>query len=209
MARSSLRDRHTADTKSALMSAARKLFATQGYHKTSTDQILEVADVSRGSLYHHFSSKQEIFYAVFEDLERELVETFEREFTETFKPGSSVNQDSWEVLCWVARQYIARVAEDQELRQITIIDAPAVLSWEQWREHEHRLAIADMGSLVEEAVQGGILPPVSPTAIVHLILGALEEGVQYVANAKDREAKLKETQTAITLLLESLRLDSR
>ena len=61
-------------TRTALSAAARQLFTERGYAATSTTEIVERAGVTRGALYHHFAAKDELFRAVFEQLEGEVTE---------------------------------------------------------------------------------------------------------------------------------------
>ena len=51
----------SAQTRTALLSAAEAAIARAGYAATSVDEICELAGVSKGAFYHHFSSKEEIF----------------------------------------------------------------------------------------------------------------------------------------------------
>jgi AcrR family transcriptional regulator len=53
-------------TRAALLGAAERLFVRDGYDRTSTQAILLAAGLSRGALYHHFDSKEDLFAAVFE-----------------------------------------------------------------------------------------------------------------------------------------------
>ncbi len=46
--------------KQEIMQTALKLFISQGYEKTSTNDIIRELGLSRGGLYHHFKSKEEI-----------------------------------------------------------------------------------------------------------------------------------------------------
>lgn len=43
-----------------ILETALKLFVSKGYEKTSTNDIMEALELSRGGLYHHFRSKEEI-----------------------------------------------------------------------------------------------------------------------------------------------------
>jgi AcrR family transcriptional regulator len=53
-------------TRAALIEAAFGLFSQQGFHGTTMRQIAEQVDLTPGSIYNHFSGKDEIFLAVVE-----------------------------------------------------------------------------------------------------------------------------------------------
>ena len=53
-----------------LMDAAILLFTTRGYAATSVREIVEMAGVTKPALYYHFQSKEGIYLAILEDLER-------------------------------------------------------------------------------------------------------------------------------------------
>jgi len=52
-------------TRSIILESAHKLFITQGYHGTSMRQIARNAGIALGGIYNHFTSKEDIFRAVF------------------------------------------------------------------------------------------------------------------------------------------------
>ena len=52
------------NTKDKILSVANKLFSRFGFHKTSMDEIAKIARKAKGSLYYHFSSKEELFKEV-------------------------------------------------------------------------------------------------------------------------------------------------
>src|SRR5947208_13017598 len=60
-------------TRGALIATARELFAQRGYAGVGTEEIVRAAGVTRGALYHHFAGKTELFEAVYEEVERELL----------------------------------------------------------------------------------------------------------------------------------------
>jgi AcrR family transcriptional regulator len=52
-----------------ILAAAQSCFGEHGYHKTKMDDIVRAAGLSKGSLYWHFKSKDEIFLALFDGFE--------------------------------------------------------------------------------------------------------------------------------------------
>src|SRR5690242_21096584 len=59
-------------TRSQLLAIATRMFAERGYEDTSIEAVLREAGVSRGSLYHHFTSKEALFEAVAEEVETDV-----------------------------------------------------------------------------------------------------------------------------------------
>ncbi|MDA8621098.1 TetR/AcrR family transcriptional regulator [Psychrosphaera sp.] len=57
-------------TRNNLLEIASCLFQAKGYNGTSLTDILTKAEVSKGALYHHFSNKQDLLYAIVDELYR-------------------------------------------------------------------------------------------------------------------------------------------
>lgn len=51
-----------------IVAAATELFGRQGYESTTTRQIVEAAQVTKGALYHWFSSKEELLTSIYREL---------------------------------------------------------------------------------------------------------------------------------------------
>jgi len=47
-----------------IVSAAAKVFRTKGYHAATVRDIADEVGLLKGSLYHHFDSKEELLYLV-------------------------------------------------------------------------------------------------------------------------------------------------
>ena len=56
-----------ATTRSALLAAAREVFAASGFAEASIADVVGSAGASVGSLYHHFGGKAELYLALFEE----------------------------------------------------------------------------------------------------------------------------------------------
>jgi|GEM_PF-97087 len=57
-----------------IIQAARKLFMTQDYDKTSMQDIINYLGIAKGTIYHYFSSKEALLQAVIEDVVDDTIE---------------------------------------------------------------------------------------------------------------------------------------
>ncbi len=55
-------------TRDDLLQTATRLFALNGYHNTSTQDILDAVSVSKGAFYYHFKSKEDLALAILEQM---------------------------------------------------------------------------------------------------------------------------------------------
>lgn len=58
------RNKHPEETAARILSAAARLFLEKGYDRTSLQDIIQQTGLSKGAIYHHFSSKEAIFEAI-------------------------------------------------------------------------------------------------------------------------------------------------
>lgn len=56
-----------------IIQAARELIQTQGYEKTTTQDVMERLDIAKGTIYHHFESREALFEAVIESVADERI----------------------------------------------------------------------------------------------------------------------------------------
>lgn len=64
-------------TRSRIISTAWKLFYANGYDNTTIDSIIETANISKGSFYHYFNSKEDLIENIsylFDDSYEDLIE---------------------------------------------------------------------------------------------------------------------------------------
>jgi AcrR family transcriptional regulator len=59
------------ERKNEILDVAEELFAEKGYDNASTNDIIARIGIARGTLYHHFSSKEEILDAIVDRMTRE------------------------------------------------------------------------------------------------------------------------------------------
>src|SRR5688572_5342693 len=166
-------------TRGALIAAARQLFAARGYAEVGTEEIVREAGVTRGALYHHFEGKRDLMRAVYEQLEAELSAEFATQIT----PGA----DPLTVLREGAETFLDQCLEP-EVQQIALLDAPAVLGWDEWREINARYALGLIEAVLNHGIETGDIreQPVRPLA--HALIGALDELAMLVARSDDPKA---------------------
>jgi AcrR family transcriptional regulator len=68
------REQKREDTRRRLMREGQRLFAEQGFDRTSVDEIAAAAGVSRRTFFHYFGSKEDVVLSRHDDFERALVE---------------------------------------------------------------------------------------------------------------------------------------
>lgn len=62
------------ERKNEILDVADQLFTQKGYDNTSTNDILEMAGIARGALYHHFKSKEEVMDSLIERYSNQVLE---------------------------------------------------------------------------------------------------------------------------------------
>ena len=183
------------ETQRALRRQARKLFAQKGYSGANTNELVERARVTKGALYHHFANKKELYQAVVEDMEQELVERLE---------AAGAGRAPWERLSAMCNAYVDACREPA-LARMLVLEAPAVLGWKTWCNLEQRYEVAAFARCLKEIA--GLNEPAETLAQV--ILGALTTGARVIATAPDPEAARTEIQQTIDRLISGLRSTAR
>jgi AcrR family transcriptional regulator len=184
-------------TRNALVDAARSLFSDRGYAGVSTEEIVQSAGVTRGALYHHFRDKQDLFTAVVEQVEQEVLERV---------AGAAVAEtDPWEQQR-VAVGAFLDACLDPAVQRIILTDAPSVLGLAAWREIEARYGLALVRAGLQLVMDAGLIEhqPIEPLA--HMLLGAMAEAGLLIAQAEDAETARREVGDSLDRILRGLRI---
>ncbi|SDZ29894.1 DNA-binding transcriptional regulator, AcrR family [Amycolatopsis xylanica] len=186
-------------TRAALISAARELFAEHGYAAVGTTEIVTRANSSRGAMYHHFKDKQELFRAVYEQIQQELMDDVSAHMSHTGDGGPLAAFEAG------LRSFLLACLQPDKAR-IGLIDAPAVLGWRQWRELDEQYALGMVTAGLQLGVDAGVLRTDVPVRfLAHLVLAALGEAGLLIAGATDPGAARLEAERALLALLDGLR----
>lgn len=172
----SLRDEHSDATQAALIGAARKLFAEQGYAGASLEQVATAARVTKGAIYHHFGGKKELFRAVYRTIEEEVEAA-------SAVAAASGRSPIDAMLRGVDAYLDAALAPD--VQRITLIDAPAVLAAEEDAGLDDARHHESLRDAISFAIQSGAMKPIDADCLAHLIRGGCLQAAQLIARSPD------------------------
>lgn len=189
-----VRIRDAERTRAALLDAAATVFLRDGYVAAATEEIVAVAGVTRGALYHHFASKRDLFRGVVERMQAEAEQTL------TAIEGS----DPWESFTAAVLASLDAVY-DPAIRRLLLIEAPAVLGWAEVREGHRKNTITMTERALRAIARSSGETPAPGTALAHMIVAAVEEAMLYLAHSDDPVAERAEVQAQLLQLLDSVR----
>ncbi len=179
-----------------LIQIARRHFSEVGYAQASTEAIVRESGLTRGALYHHFANKEGLFEAV--------VATVQREVAHRIETASQIEAAPWEQLLAGCRAFLEACTE-QDIQRILLIDGPAVIGWEAWRKLDADHSARLLEGALHELVDGGLMRVASVPAATHLLSGAMNEAVLWIARSPQPEEALKATLQVLEQLLAGLR----
>lgn len=185
------------ETMRRLIGVARAHFAEHGYAQSAAEAIVQQAGVTRGALYHHFGSKAGLFGAVVADLQREVA-------GRVAAASAAAGADPWAQLLAGCRAFM-QASLEPAARRILLLDGPAVIGWDAWRELDAANAMRLLEEGLRELAAAGVIALASPPAATHLLSGAMNEAVLWIARSPDPDRALAEAAATLEQLLAGLR----
>lgn len=183
-----------ADTIAAILHGARTLFTAQGFDDTSVDAIASEADVGKGAVYHHFASKEEI-------LDR-LVDAMQNEIAGEVVAVASKGKDVLDSIGRGTFKYLTAITAPGT-RRILLVDGPAVLGWERWREIDHKYFAALMRGPLDAQLRKRMNSR-EVQAVGHLIAGAMMEAALVCATSAKPARTARDMTDGLLILLKPL-----
>ncbi|MEM7610581.1 MAG: TetR/AcrR family transcriptional regulator [Pseudomonadota bacterium] len=182
-------------TRQRIVAAAREHFANSGYDETHTDSILATAGVSRGAMYHHFTSKQDVFEAVFIAV---VEETITLAGTSVLRASSPIEDLIQGCLAWL------HAARQPGVATILLDQGPQVLGWKRARDIEAKRSLAPMKRALHKAIDAGEIS-VASVELTALLLNALLAEVALVSVYQKRKVTLASQEATIRQFIAGLR----
>ena len=199
MALKSRQAENSAATRASLLKIARRFFAERGYAETATEEIVRRARVTRGALYHHFKDKQDLFRAVLHEEQTRVAAKCAQ--------AAAKETDPWRALM-AANEAFLEACLDPAVQQIVLIDAPAVLGTEGFRQSDESYYLAGLKAAIEAAIAAGIIEAQPVESLAHMIMGSMNEAARLIAHATDKERARREVSESANRMWNGLRIDT-
>jgi TetR/AcrR family acrAB operon transcriptional repressor len=163
-------------TKQSILDAAIVMFSEYGVAKTSLDKIAKAANVTRGAVYYHFSSKQEIFEALHEQLHTPFIHTI----TEGI---ASFNANAMIQLQEICTKLLIELEENQTKKKIATLfllrcdySGEFAQTKERFNERKKRKLIA-LSKYFDKAIEQGIFPKDTDAMLLAIGISAYLRGI--------------------------------
>lgn len=152
-------------TRELLLTTARKLFNDIGFERTTTSKILSSSGVSKGGLYHHFASKQELMEAIY-------IQDCETIFEQSRKDANANSPLEYliqTVVAWL------QLVNQSALGNILLEQGPKVLGWKKCRDIEENYSLLPMIETIEKCIEKGEIKVFSARSTAQIINAMVAE----------------------------------
>lgn len=163
-----------AATAARILDLATERFSAHGYAAASVDDIARAAGVTRGAVYHHYSSKAGLFAAVAAAQQQVVADRI---------VAAALFGDAVRALRDGSHAFLDAITQGPAAR-ILLVDAPAVLSWTEWRRLD---AAGPLAHLQEGLREAGVMPAQRP-ALAAALSGAMNELALWLSEQADAGA---------------------
>lgn len=154
-----------------ILHAARELFARNGFHETTLDDIARHAEFGKGTIYNYFSSKEDLFFTIVGEV-LEAIHGIAKSAVGAPEGGAR------DKLTAYARNIVSYCREHSELIRVISREHPHIDS----REHKARVAeirrrnertLKTLARPIAEDMRAGRLRPLDAEQVALLFNGAL------------------------------------
>lgn len=158
------RNKHPEETVSRILDTAQKLFFEKGYEKTTIQDIINrLGNLSKGAIYHHFGSKEEIVDAVINRLFEGQVSTVEELIKEKGTTGLEKLQKLFMLL-------LNNPDQEKVLRAIPdIMHNPKVFTLQMMESMDH-VAPQILEPIIRQGVEDGTIKTEYPKELAQVLV---------------------------------------
>src|SRR5258707_6138511 len=183
------------DKRDAILKAATRVFAQNGFFQSQVADVARAAGVAAGTVYLYFKSKDDLLVSIFE---RSM-----REGLATGRAAAADLQDPRERLRRLARAHLARLGHD---RNLAIVFQVELRQSTKFMERLSATLLRDYLGLIREAVADGqreglFRADVKATAMAKMLFGALDEMATNWILSRRRYALEADADTVVDLFI--------
>ncbi len=176
-------ERRRQQTRDVLIAAATEVFARRGFEGAALEEIAETAGFTRGAIYKHFDSKEDLFLAVTDVLNEQVIDAFR-----AIAPSSTAEQEwDFEALAelWRASvdQYPELLALGTEY-QLYVLRNPTARAHAAVHRRRQRELVA---SFIDEVAERSGMSLRLPAATLASVILAAADGLTYAARLDGEE----------------------
>jgi AcrR family transcriptional regulator len=171
------REQNKAANRSAILSAARRIFLEHGYDAVTIRDVIRETDLACGTFYNYFRTKEEVFRALIEERIAQLTEELRR------VRGAARSLDEF-----VHGAYLAgftAVAEDPVLYSLLLRNEAVVRAL--YKESVLGISLKALQDDIADATRRGIMPAVDPLYLSAALFGAGYELGRVLAESPQRD----------------------
>ena len=168
------------DKREAILRAAIKVFARNGYFNSKVSDIAGEAGIADGTVYLYFKSKEEVLHSVFDRAMEEFISEGKREIAEI--------QDVREKLRRIAQLHLGKLEADKDAAIVFQVELRGSTKFMEKFSAAGFAQYLDIirQTIVEGQKQGIFRKDLSPTICSKIFYGALDEMVtNWILSKKD------------------------
>jgi AcrR family transcriptional regulator len=153
------------DRRQQIVEVATRLFARQGYEGTTTRQIAEAAEVNEAIIFRHFTTKEDLYWAVIEDQCRM------RAGREKLEQALGSGQNDEQIFTSIASEFLSR---DATLPRLLLFSA---LERHEVSQRFFKVHVASyyeiLGDYIRRRIEDGVFRDVDPILAARSFFGML------------------------------------
>lgn len=188
---SSRRAQAAAETRQLLVQEAARLFSRQGFAATSLEEIGVAAGVTKGALYHHFSSKEDLYAECYEQQAARVAETV---------ASTPLSGDPWQDALAQCRAFLG-CAYLLDFHAVSIQEAITVLGWQRWRELDAAYTMSVLKESLERLHRAGRLGRYDRKLLADAVYALLVNAMMALVTAEDKKRAEKQLLRQLEALL--------
>lgn len=168
----------TEATRAALMDAARALFVEKGYAETGTPEVVRMASVTRGALYHHFADKADLFRAVVARESAMVATEIEDASADAGSAHAALMQGA---IAWFDAM------NDTGRARLMLLDGPAVLGRGEMDRIDRETSAATLVDGIRAGQQAGQIADLPLGALASILSALFDRAALDIVNGGSRD----------------------